>query len=59
MATAGWFSGYGQGYMGKTIACNTPILRWNNKMCDVRKHLSGWASHNGGILKKKGFAYQP
>jgi hypothetical protein len=32
---------------------NNPILRWNNKMCAMRKHLSGWASNTAGVLKKR------
>jgi hypothetical protein len=32
---------------------NTLILRWNNKMHALHKHLSGWASHTAGILKKE------
>jgi hypothetical protein len=30
-----------------------PILRWNNKMRAMRIHLSRWASHTTGILKKR------
>jgi hypothetical protein len=37
----------------RPVAGNTPILRWNNKMRVMRKHLSGWAGHVSGILKKK------
>jgi hypothetical protein len=43
----------------RPVSGNTPILRWDNKMRAMRKHLSGWASHIAGILKKKSFAYQP
>jgi hypothetical protein len=32
---------------------NTPILRWNNKMRAMHKHMSGWASHTAGIHKKR------
>jgi hypothetical protein len=32
---------------------SNPILKWNNKMCAMRRHLSGWASHKAGILKKE------
>jgi hypothetical protein len=32
---------------------NNPILRWNNKMCAMHRHFSGWASHTASILKKK------
>jgi hypothetical protein len=32
---------------------NTSIIRWNNKMRAMRKHLSRWASHTAGILKKE------
>jgi hypothetical protein len=34
------------------VSGNTLILRWNNKMRAMRKHLLGWASHTAGILKK-------
>jgi hypothetical protein len=37
----------------RPVAGNTPILRWNNKMRAMRKHLSGWAGHVSDILKKK------
>jgi response regulator RpfG family c-di-GMP phosphodiesterase len=37
----------------RPVSGNTPILRWNNKMRAIRKHLSGWASHTAGILKKE------
>jgi hypothetical protein len=37
----------------RTVSGNTSILRWNNKMCVLHKHLSGWASHTTGILKKE------
>jgi hypothetical protein len=30
-----------------------PILRWNNKMRAMRRHLSRWARHTAGILKKE------
>jgi hypothetical protein len=43
----------------RPVAGNIPILRWNKKMRDVRKHLSGWASHTASILKKKSFSYKP
>jgi hypothetical protein len=41
----------------RPVAGNTPILRWNNKMRVMRKHLSGWAGHVSGILKKKKVVY--
>jgi hypothetical protein len=37
----------------RPVSGNTPILRWNNKMRTMRKHLSEWASHTTGILKKE------
>jgi hypothetical protein len=37
----------------RPVSGNTPILRWNNKICTLRKHLSGWARHVTGILKKE------
>jgi hypothetical protein len=27
----------------KPVAGNTPIQRWNNKLCSMRRHLDGWA----------------
>jgi hypothetical protein len=41
----------------RSVAGNTPILRWNNKMRVMRKHLSRWAGHVSGILKKKKVVY--
>jgi hypothetical protein len=37
----------------RLVAGNNPILRWNNKMCVMRKHLSRWATHVSGINKKE------
>jgi mannosylglycoprotein endo-beta-mannosidase len=37
----------------RPVSGNTPILRWNNKMCALRKHLSSWASHTADILRKE------
>jgi hypothetical protein len=37
----------------RQVAGNNPILRWNNKMCAMRKDLSGWATHVSGINKKE------
>jgi hypothetical protein len=37
----------------RPVAGNNPILRWNNKIRAMRKHLSGWARHVTGILKKE------
>jgi hypothetical protein len=31
----------------------SPILRWNNKIHALRSHLSGWARHVSGVLKKE------
>jgi hypothetical protein len=37
----------------RPVTGQTLIVRWNNKLCVVRKHLSGWARHVTGILKKE------
>jgi hypothetical protein len=37
----------------RPVGGSTPILRWNNKMRAMRRHLSGWATHTTGILKKE------
>jgi hypothetical protein len=37
----------------RPVSGNTPILRWNNKIRVLRKHLSGWTRHVTGILKKE------
>jgi hypothetical protein len=37
----------------RPVSGNTPILRRNNKIRALRKHLSGWARHVTGILKKE------
>jgi hypothetical protein len=37
----------------RPVSGNNPILRWNNKIRAMRKHLSGWARHVAGILKKE------
>ena len=37
----------------KPVAGPTPIHKWNNKMCALRKFLRGWARHTAGILKKE------
>jgi mannosylglycoprotein endo-beta-mannosidase len=37
----------------RPVSGNTPILRWNNKIRAMRKHLPGWARHIAGILKKE------
>jgi hypothetical protein len=54
----GWLQWEGFHDMVKNIweipaSGHSPILRWNNKMCAMRRHLSGWASHTAGILKKE------
>jgi hypothetical protein len=36
----------------RPVTGQTPIARWNNKMCALRKHISGWASHVTSILRK-------
>jgi hypothetical protein len=36
------------------IACGrSSDERRDNKMCDMRKHLGGWARHTVGILQKE------
>jgi hypothetical protein len=35
------------------VANESPIVRWNNKMRSVRKHLYGWARHTTGLLRKE------
>jgi hypothetical protein len=35
------------------VVGQSPIVRWNNKIRSVRKHLGGWARHTTGILKKE------
>jgi hypothetical protein len=37
----------------RPVSGNNPILRWNNKMRAMRRHLSGWARHRAGILEKE------
>jgi hypothetical protein len=37
----------------RPVPGSSPILRWNKKMRAMRKHLSGWAAHVAGILKKR------
>jgi hypothetical protein len=37
----------------RLVSGNNPILRWNNKMRTMHRHLSGWARHTAGILKKE------
>jgi hypothetical protein len=32
----------------RPVSGNTPILMWNNKICALRKHLSGWARYVTG-----------
>jgi hypothetical protein len=32
---------------------NSPIQRWNNKMCALHKHLSSWARHTTRLIKKE------
>jgi hypothetical protein len=54
----GWLQRDGFHEMVKTVwkrpvGGSTPILRWNNNMCAMRRHLSGWAAHMAEILKKE------
>jgi hypothetical protein len=37
----------------KTVAGNTPIQRWNNKLYSVCIYLGGWARHMTGQLKQE------
>jgi mannosylglycoprotein endo-beta-mannosidase len=37
----------------RPVYASNPVLRWNKKMRALRKHLSGWASHTAGVLKKE------
>jgi hypothetical protein len=54
----GWLSRDGFEYMVKEVR-NRPvkgsstILRWNNKICALQKHLRGWARHISGLYKKE------
>jgi mannosylglycoprotein endo-beta-mannosidase len=37
----------------RSVMGRSPIERWNNKLQAIHKHLSGWARHVTGILKKE------
>jgi hypothetical protein len=37
----------------RPVSANSPIQRWNLKIRSLRSHLSGWARHVTGILKKE------
>ena len=37
----------------RPVAGSSPIQRWNNKLRALRRHLSGWARHMAGLLKKE------
>jgi hypothetical protein len=37
----------------RPITDSSPIQRWNSKLCALRSHLSGWARHVLGVLKKE------
>jgi hypothetical protein len=37
----------------RPVLGQSPIVRWNSKMSALSKHLSGWARHVTGILKKE------
>jgi hypothetical protein len=37
----------------RPVSGHSPILRWNSKMHAMRRHLSRWARHTAGILKKE------
>jgi hypothetical protein len=37
----------------RTTSADSLIQRWNNKMCSLRSHLSGWAKHESGVQKRK------
>jgi hypothetical protein len=36
----------------RPVSATSPIQRWNHQICALRSHLSGWARHVTGILKK-------
>jgi hypothetical protein len=37
----------------RPITSSSPIQRWNSKLRALRSHLSGWARHVTGVLKKE------
>jgi hypothetical protein len=37
----------------RPITVVTPIQRWNYNICALHSHLSGWARHVTGVLKKE------
>jgi hypothetical protein len=37
----------------RPVVGESPIHRWNNKICSLRKHLPRWARHTTGLLKKE------
>jgi hypothetical protein len=39
--------------LDRPVSGSSPILKWNKKMCAMHKHLSRWAAHVAGILKKE------
>jgi hypothetical protein len=54
----GWIQRDGFSDMVKRIWDNSvtgssPIQRWSNKLRSLRTHLSGWARHQAGLLKKE------
>jgi hypothetical protein len=42
-----------KGVWERLTRAGCPIQRWNNKLCYLRSHLSGWAQHESGVLKKE------
>jgi hypothetical protein len=37
----------------RPIPTASPIKRWNNKIRALHSHLSGWARHVSGVIKKE------
>jgi hypothetical protein len=42
-----------KGVWNRPVATGSPIQRWNNKRRSLCNHLSGWARHVTGFLKKE------
>jgi hypothetical protein len=54
----GWLQREGFLEMVKTVwdrpvTATSPIQMWNNKICPLHSHLSGWARHVTGVLKNE------
>jgi hypothetical protein len=39
----------------RPVSGNSPIVRWNNKMCAMLKHLSGWLAMSSVFSKKRSY----